>query len=279
MDFSKTLFRCSSLGHLMTEPRNKADKDAGNLSESAKTHMIDVYVSNKYGRQTDISNKYVQKGLMVEEDSITLYSRVKKIFHKKNEENLSNYYIKGTPDLYDGPSIHTATHIIDIKSSFDIFTFFRNHTKDLSSDYYWQVHGYMALTGAEKATVAFCLVDTPEVIINDEKRRLMWKMGVATDENEDFAEACAELDRLLKYGDIPMKDRVMEFTVERNQDDIDLMYKRVLKARLYLNALEANIGAEVINGAGVILATGDPEVKATIVEAEPNLSKLKKIKL
>jgi len=260
MDFSKTLFRCSSLGHLMTEPRNKSDKEAGNLSEGAKTHMVDVFVSNKYGRNTDISNKYIQKGLMVEEDSITLYSRVTKTFYKKNEYPLSNEFIKGTPDLYSGKSINEAEHIIDIKSSFDIFTFFRNLNSDLKDLYYWQVQGYMDLTGAKSASVAYCLVDTPEVIINDEKRKLMWKMGVATSENEDFKQACDELDRLLTYADIPLNERLIEFQVERNQDDIDRMHQRVLKGREYLQKLDQSVNPEIL------LAGFDNELNAVIVK-------------
>lgn len=245
MEFSNTLFRCSSLGHLMTEPRTKADKEAGNLSETAKTHLIDVYVSNKYGRNTDIQNKYIQKGLLVEEDSITLYSRVTKTFYKKNESHLSNEFIKGTPDLYTGKSISEADHIIDIKSSYDIFTFFRNYNNDLNNLYYWQIQGYMDLTGAKSASVAYCLVDTPDVIINDEKRKLMWKMGVATSDNEDFKQACDELDRLLTYQDIPLNERLIEFHVERDQEAINKMHSRVEKARIYLNELSGRINPAV----------------------------------
>lgn len=238
IDFSNTLFRCSSLGHIMTEPKSKADKEAGNLSESAKTHLIDIFVSTKYNRQSDVQSKYIQKGLMVEEDSITLYSRLKKKYFRKNKERLSNRFITGEPDLYEGPNIYEADVIIDTKSAWDIFTFFRNKTKSLSSDYYWQMQGYMGLTGARKAIVAFCLVNTPEILIGDEKRRLMYKMGVATDENEDFIQACGELDRLMKYDDIPMHERVIEFEVERCEEDIQAAYKKIAKCRQYLNELE-----------------------------------------
>lgn len=68
--------RCSSIGYIMTEPRS-----GNGLSETTKTHLVDLYVANKYGRNTDTFNKYVQKGLAVEEDSITLYSRVKNTAH------------------------------------------------------------------------------------------------------------------------------------------------------------------------------------------------------
>lgn len=260
MKFDKTLFRASSAGYLMVDPKNKSDKEAGNLSESAKTHLIDVYVSNKYGRQTDIQNKYIQKGLMVEEDSITIYSRVKKRFYKKNEEHLKNDFIMGTPDLYTGESIHQADDITDIKSSYDIFTFFRNITKGVPDLYYWQLQCYMALSGAKTSTLAYCLTDTPEVILNDEKRRLMWKMGVATEENTDFIEACAELDKLLTYEDIPIKERVLEFKIDRNDEDITRLYARIKKAREYLNELEQTINPDIM------LAVHDKEVNATIIE-------------
>jgi hypothetical protein len=260
MNFSTTLFRCSALGHLMVDPRTKAAKEAGELSETTKTHLIDIYVSAKYGRQTDISNKYITKGLMVEEDSITLYSRVKKTFFKKNEKNLSNEFIKGTPDLFTGLEIEAAESIIDIKSSWDIFTYFRNHSKGVSDLYYWQLQGYMALTGAKNAKLAFCLIDTPETLILDAKRKLMWQMNAGTEENEDYVKACEEIDLKMIYTDIPMKDKVMEFDIERNDEGIERLYSKVRKAREFLNEIEASLNPDVM------LATYNHSLRATIIE-------------
>lgn len=252
MNFSNTLFRCSSIGHLMTEPKSKSDKDAGNLSEGAKTHLIDIYVSNKYGRQSDVQNKYITKGLLVEEESITLYSRYKKQYFKKNERHLSNDFIKGTPDLFTGLEISEADTIIDVKSSWDIFTFFRVKTKSINSLYWWQLQGYMALTGARSATLAYCLVNIPDVLIADEKRKLMWKMGCATDESPEFKEACEELDKLLRYDDIPLNEKVIEFNVERDDDAIESLYSKIEKARNYLNSIDMPV-LIASSGDGIIL--------------------------
>lgn len=247
MDFSNQLFRASSNGHLMTEPKTKAAKDAGELSEGTKTHLIDIYVSNKYGRNTDIQNKYVSKGLMVEEDSITLYSRYTKKYFKKNESHLSNDFIKGTPDLFTGLEITAADTIIDVKSSWDIFTFFRTKAKGFNPMYYWQLQSYMALTGAGSATLAYCLIDTPELLINDEKRKLMYKMGAATTETPDYIKACEELDTLMIYKDIPLKEKVIEYHVERNEDDIQKLYARIIICRQFLNEMECpTIGTDLI---------------------------------
>lgn len=234
MNFQSTRFRCSSLGHIMTEARSKSET----LSETAKTHLIDVYVANRYGRQDDIQNKYIEKGLAVEEDSITLYSRIKGQIYFKNENHLSNAWIKGTPDLYVGDSIVNATHIIDIKSSWDIYTFMRVLTKEVNKHYYWQLQGYMDLTGATNATLAYCLVDTPQQLIEDEKRRLMWKMGCATDESPLFIEACEALQSSMTFGDIPLHERLIEFPIMRNDADIQRMHARVEECRNWLDAFE-----------------------------------------
>lgn len=237
IDFSTLQFRCSGLGHLMVEPRSKS----GVLSEGTKTHLMDVYVKEKYGRQTDISNKYIQKGNMVEEDAITLYSLLKGEFYQKNESHLSNGFIKGTPDLFVGETIHQAHTIIDIKSSWDIFTFFRVLTKDLNKLYYWQLQGYMALSGAKSATLAYCLVNTPEILLEDEKRKLFWKLDAATQESELYQTAAAEIEKAMRYDDIPMGERCIEFHFERNESDIERLYQRVKDCRLYLSELESKL--------------------------------------
>jgi hypothetical protein len=234
VDFSKILFRCSSVSKLMIEPKTKADKEAGLLSESTKSYLVDVYVSAMYGRKKEFSNKYVEKGLMVEEDSITLYSRIKKEFFQKNEQLLQNNYLKGTPDLFVGKSIKKAQVIIDIKSSWDIFTYFATHTKNINRDYWWQLQGYMALTGASSARLAYCLLDTPDMLISDEKRKLMYKMGAVTNESPEYLEACKELDLSLKYEDIPLDHRLNEFYIERDDAAIESLYNKVELAREYL---------------------------------------------
>lgn len=237
MDFSKTQFRCSSLGHIMTESRSKSDP----ISETTKTHLIDVYVANKYGRQDEIQSKYIEKGLAVEEDSITLYSRVKKLYFQKNEKHIANTHIKGTPDMFIGESVMSSDVIIDIKSSWDLYSFMRTLTKDVNKMYYWQLQGYMALTGAKGAILAYCLVDTPQPLIEDEKRRLMYKMGVIDPAGNDlYEEACEALEKAMTFGDIPMSERVIEFTIDRNDEDIKRIYKRVEECRLWLSDFEAN---------------------------------------
>ncbi len=245
------LFRASGTGLLMVEPKEKAARENGELSESTKTHLVDVFVSAKYGRNTDIQSRATNKGLMVEEDSITSYSRQSKRFLKKNEIKFSNKYICGTPDLFASEDMSTLhfeeisgvwqykglqeLEVIDVKSSWDIYTFFRSANSTLNKRYYWQLQSYMALTGAKKATLAYCLINTPDALINDEKRKLMWKMNVISDTNPEYMVAGEELDRLMTYDDIPLSEKVFTINIERNDEDILRLYKKIEKCREYMN--------------------------------------------
>lgn len=233
---SELIFRCSSWGKIFSDPKSNKDKEAGKLSVSAKKETFARYQSQNYRREKFLSNKYVEKGLGVEEDSITLYSRVTKTFLKKNEERLINDYITGLPDTYIGESIRKAEVIIDIKSSWDIHTFGESIIDEVKDVYYAQGQGYMALTGAKEFHLVFCLVNTPEVQLNDMKRRLSWQMGLIDEqENPLFIEACAKIDHEGIFDDIPMNERVFTKVIKRDDTYIKEGYERVIKCREWLN--------------------------------------------
>ena len=257
-------FRCSGIAHLMTEPKLKADKEAGLLSEGAKTHVIDVMVSEKYQRREEVYSKFLEKGNEVEEDSITFLSLQKRAFYLKNETRLENDWITGTPDLFVGENIESATQIIDIKSSWDVFTFHRSMFKGLNQTYYWQMQGYMWLTGAESATISYCLVNATPDLITDEKYRCARAYRVSIDDQSpEFIKACQMIERNMIYDlpafqktypaynlhsdvtnwayDIKSSERLFEVVVPRNNEDIERIKTKVEAAWLYINGLSLPI--------------------------------------
>ena len=291
MDFSKHLFRCSSLGHLLTQPQgdspmdkylkakakydalvanpptqyNKdgktvsknyekwkaklpiekialdalfAAKDEIELSDTAKVHLSDIHTRMTTGRQNDIENKYIKKGLMVEEDSITIYSRIKKKFFKKNTQRLKNDYIDGEPDIFEGESIGSAISVPDMKSSWDLYTFRRTFVKKLNPIYFWQLTGYMWLTGAKIAPLAYCLVNTPAPLIESAKRQLWYKLGCPDETSDNFVEACNAIEKSMIYDDIPLNERLLEYIVERDETQFETIKKYVIAGRKYLQWLD-----------------------------------------
>ncbi len=251
-------FRCSSLGNLMTDARSKSET----LSETTKTNLIDVFVSEKHHRKEEISNKYLSKGNERESDSTTLLSRVNKVFYRENKNpalHLSNDYIKGTPDIYLGKSIENADEIIDTKTSFSAHTFFRAKHKELEKNYYWQVLAYMWLTGATKGTIAYCLVNGTYQQISDEKRKLAYQMnefGVDV-HSDEYLKKCRQieinhifdLEAFVKENphfefdndlsewqyDIPYTERVHLISFERNEADILRLAQRIQECRTWMN--------------------------------------------
>lgn len=232
MNFNETLIRASSVGYLMTEPVTKADKEAGVLSKTAQKHLIEVYIAEKYGRKRDIQTKQMKKGVEAEQESIDLLSMYLKLPFSKNEKRFKNDYITGLPDIINGDTI------IDIKSSYDLWTFLGNIPDKLDNLYYWQMQSYMWLTGTTKAIIAYCLVNTPESIIQQEKYYLLKKMDVISEESPEFIQEAMKIEFNMTFDDILMDERVLMFNVSRSEDDILRIENKVLKARTFLQELE-----------------------------------------
>jgi hypothetical protein len=216
----------------MTEPVTKADKEAGVLSKTAQKHLIEVYIAEKYGRKRDIQTKQMKKGVEAEQDSIDLLSMYLKLPFSKNEERFKNDFITGLPDIINGDTI------IDIKSSYDLWTFLGNIPDKLDNLYYWQMQSYMWLTGTKNAIIAYCLVNTPESIIQQEKYYLLKKMDVISEESPEFIKEAMKVEFNMTFDDISINERILTFNVIRSEDDILRIENKVLKARTFLQELE-----------------------------------------
>ena len=220
-------FRCSGLGNLMVEPKLKSET----LSETTKTYLREKYIAEKYQRSKFVESKYMTKGTEVEEDSLTLLSVVTRKLYNKNEKLLWNDWIIGTPDTYEGDTIENAITIIDIKSSWDIFTFFASKEDKLNKMYYWQLQGYMWLTGAKVAQLAYCLINTPQKLVDDEIRRLSYKYVEGTDE---YNKAVETIRKNSNYDDLSYQEKIHTITIDRNDDDIEKLKSKIEECRKYI---------------------------------------------
>lgn len=223
-DFSKYKFRCSSLGALMTEPRSKSEL----LSQTTKAELVKIYIREVYGREKEISSKYIAKGNQVEEDSITLLSRLKKEPFFKNELRKENDFITGEADIID-------PYLMDTKSCWDLHTFYAAKTSELNKDYRYQMLGYCELYEFAFGSVCFTLIDTPEGLITAEKQKLFYKMNVPTIENPEYQKACEALEKEMKFDDIPMDEKIHEVEVKRNPAEMEKVYERIHLCREWLN--------------------------------------------
>jgi hypothetical protein len=147
--------------------------------------------------------------------------------------------------------------IVDVKSSFDIFTFSAAKYGKINKDYYWQLQGYMWLTGVENAELSYCLCNTPAEIILDEKKKLAWKMRCIDNESDEYIRECKYIERnsiydmaLFQYEnpyfdfhsnpddwefDIPASERVHTFTVPFDKSAIIEIIDKVSECRKFMD--------------------------------------------
>lgn len=220
---SELKIRASQVGKLMSNSRTK-----GEISKTAQTYLQELAVENTFGIRKQIHSRYLDKGNECEDASIELAERVLELgFIYKNELFFENDWIKGTPDVI------TDKLILDVKTSWSIDTFPFFETDIPNKDYYWQLQAYMWLTDRDNAILAYCLVDTPLTMVEDEIRRESWakKEISVTEETENEVRARHE------FSHIDEKLRVKAFLIERNESDIEAMKSRIEEARVYYNEL------------------------------------------
>lgn len=201
------------------------------LPQGAKTYCETWYIQQKYGRRKEWFNKYVEKGLMVEHLGIEMLSAQQGIDLVKNEEYFSNDYIQGQPDV-----IHNGI-VFDIKSSWDIFSFPFFETELPNTDYWWQLQAYMAITGLTQSSIVYCLINTPQPLIDQELKKLYYQSGGTA--SDWSPEAYADLGKNYRFDDVLESERIKEFSVEFDATAADRIKERVLMCRDYIKTLEA----------------------------------------
>lgn len=231
MTLTQFKIRCSSLALIMTTPKEidahlvtpeveaiKAKTSAKrtpeeaallkrlldeSLSAGAKTHVQEFARELVYGYHTVIGSKYMEKGLIVEDEAIALYNDVFFTNHKKNKERRENEWLTGECDIYDPDARET----IDTKSSWAVNTFPATPQEGEDITYEWQGRGYMMLWDTDMHKVAYCLVNTPPELIKYEQEDL------------HFVDHIDERLRvtIVKYPRCPIKEALIKTKVEACQ--------------------------------------------------------------
>ena len=185
----------------MTNPRSKSEV----LSKTTKEYLEQWAKEQIYGVRKSIKSKYLDKGNAVEEDAIKYAAQeLGWLFADKNEELFKDEYFVGTPDVI------LEDTIVDIKSSWDCFTFPLFGDVVPNNDYFYQLQVYMHLTGKRKAQLCYVLMNTPEYI--------------SYEETEDYSE-------------IDSKYRIKIFDIDYDEEVIDKLKERVQTSRDYIQQI------------------------------------------
>ncbi len=220
--------RCSALGKILTEPRSKSEK----LSETAKSYIQDLFKEKELGIYKDFSSRYTDKGIQMEDEAIQFASGVLGWdFVVKNEQRFNNEWLTGEPDIC------TDNLLADIKCSWNGSTFPMFDSEVKNKDYYYQLQGYMMLTGHDQAELVYCLMDTPPQIIEDEIRRTHWKLCLI-EEDLDVRQAVIDTHT---FGHIPDELRVKRFIVEKDESVFEKIKEKVYICEQYYKQLKTRL--------------------------------------
>lgn len=201
------------------------------LPDGAKTYCQKWLKEQLYNRRKHFSNLYLEKGIQCEDGAIQFASEYHGwIGASKNDEWFEDDYMQGTPDII----LEHDSHVIDIKNSYDAFSFPLFETEIPTKGYDTQLQVYLHLTGHKYATLCYALMDAPLDIMKEEMRRMSWKegsMGAVSDEL--YAKVKAEMT----YSNLIPELRLKTFTVTKDPTVIEDLIFRVEKCREYIALL------------------------------------------
>ena len=231
MDSLKFKIRCSAISQIMTNPRSKKDKDAGILSATSKTFVKNWVLEQRFGRRKEFSSKQTEKGITVENGSIDfLIKNDLLMFAEKNVNHFENEFLTGTPDIIQ------PLEVIDVKNSWDLFTFPHFDTEIKNKSYWWQLQGYMELTGKDSARLIYILSNTPEHLIEREIYYATKDFDLMTE--SEFKEIEEKTRHNHIFDDITPHERVRIFKVEKDDEAIEKIKNRVAECQNYINELK-----------------------------------------
>jgi hypothetical protein len=182
------------------------------LTDTAKKYICQLYDSQQRGVSYSTYSREMHKGILVENEAIKMISEYLNIDLSKNEQKYENEWIEGTPDVIFQNNFLSSTKktktVLDVKCPFTRANWLYSlasyrQTNKIPTEYYWQLQGYMMLTGAELAILAYVLVDTPVELLYREE------------------------EALHRFGDV---ERIKLIYVQRNDADIQLIAQKVTEA-------------------------------------------------
>lgn len=235
--------RASQVGALMSK---------GTKGESfgltAMSVITDAVWLNKHGVTNDIpQNKFLQKGIIMEPESIKMMMNEKKWKAQEKDGHLKkrrffNDYVTGEPDLYFMEKNSSSMVLGDVKSSFSLGTFtkpqnYKGPLKTLNKSYWYQMLMYMWLCGdVKKSFLAYCLTDTPDHIIEGQVySQTMSEMKAPENYDKDMTELEDEIRERVKKGmifsHVPEKSRIKIFEIDIEMDEIEKVKARIIEAK------------------------------------------------
>lgn len=229
-------------------------KDKVELSETCKQYLSEWIIEKKYGRSKEFTSKQTEKGEKTQKDGLQLIQEVvfnNETFLSDDALTFEDEYKTGETDaivLWQGLKI-----VVDNKSSFTLWTFPFTETEATNPLYIAQKKVYIDLAKADAGKLCYTLNDTPYHIV--EKELEYYRRNNDLLEISDIPEA--EAYDIIKnhvytkeglnmyrhilgtyntsdFIEIPKEKRVKAFDIEKDDEFIQKLHKRVIECREWI---------------------------------------------
>ncbi len=91
----------------------------------------------------------------------------------------------------------------------------------------------MWLSGMKEATLAYCLVDTPKNLVQDEILKTHYKLGLSVSNLDE--KIIEDVKSRHQFSAIPKSIRVKTFKVEYDEEVVEQIQEKILACREYYN--------------------------------------------
>lgn len=209
------------------------------LPTGAKTYCEKWLKEKLYERRKNFANQYLEKGIAVEDQSISYAAdHLGWGLVSKNEEWFSDEFMEGTPDVI--AELKHGLFVIDMKNVWDCFTMPLFEDAIPTEGYETQLQVYMHLVSQsynvpfDNAILCYALMSAPLNVMEREMRKLSWDeghQGLITDEIRQ------RVHREMSYDTMPPSLRLKTYAVKRNPEVIDELIERVKMCRDYIPTL------------------------------------------
>lgn len=206
----------------------------------AQAYLLFIYSLKKHGRNAKIITDSIGEpsaanGTLKEKYVIGLIKEHRGIEIFRNKMKMKNDYLAGVPDAFDDEDWKKSLFVHEIKTTSNRVKFLNKKRYPVTIHNYLQVQGYMALTDKKKAVIHHCLVDYPESVISEQRNKLFDYFCTDGYETETFLDAWKEMEAQLRFSNMNPSDRLFSCYIDRDENVIEKIYKKVRLCREWLN--------------------------------------------
>jgi hypothetical protein len=253
------------------------------LPETCTSYLIECYVAKKFDLKKDIFSKYMEKGKAKESEAIDLLNEVHDKFYLSYREVCENSglpyrkfndYIEGEVDiLYEEPNLRK---VIDIKNSWDLFTFYSKIKDEMMKAYKFQGVGYCELENANEFQIVYTLMNMPENLIQDECKRILYQLGSDMENSPIYEQACKEFIKKCTFDNLNVRERIFdELSFKRDRNEYLSVVERIKICRKWLNEYAKK---DFIRVYGIEAYNACPKEKEEICEVLPFVELIEVVK-